>query len=435
MESLEQSKNPITQESFDDALLFVGEFSSALERYPHRLTGSEQETACARNIRSRLMQETDVPARMEAFKARPSLGRGVFPMIGLWFLISLALYFVSFAGGQVVGILLTAVALVNFLLGGTVFLLLFFGNKKLSFLLTQAVSYNVVSEFTKNRDRDVDERVIIIADNHDSMHGSVVGDLGAARRYLVLLAPICCAIFIVMCIIKMAIGADTAAKIVALVIIPALAGIVGISVLLLHYSPFKAHTRPNNGVATSVAMATFAYFAEQPELLPDDVRVVYASFGGENSCHSGSEAFKTAHPEFAAASVICLGDINCDDLRAVEYDPLRRVGLSTTLTAELSGAAHDAGYDLPTVPHRKLMDKLASYQGFAGGTFASAHMDCAQLVARGSGKPTDATVQKLFEICVRTVFRLCKNMPSNSGDSHPATARAAEMEIQAVQSK
>ena len=48
--------------------------------------------------------------------------------------------------------------------------------------------------------------------------------------------------------------------------------------------------RENNGVATAVAMATYAYFAEQPELLADNTKIVYVSFGAENSGHSGSGA-------------------------------------------------------------------------------------------------------------------------------------------------
>lgn len=437
MDNLELDRQAVSQESAAEAVEFVSEFSHELSRYKGRVTGSAQETACARAIRARLEEETDSPVRMEAFKTHPSLGRGCFYLLGIWFLVSYALYYVSFAGGRVAGILFTAVALVNFLVGVTVISLLFMGNKKLSALLGAGVSYNVVGEFSKNRDRDVKERVIIVADAHDAPRGSMLKDYGILRRLTVWLCPLSAAIFVLFCILKMAIGTsepDVSTKVTLLSVIPAISGVSGIVVTSLHYSPSAKHSKLPNGISTCVAMATYSYFAEQPELLPDDVRVVYASFGGENSVHSGAEAFIKAHPEFADARVLCIGDIDGAELKLAEYDPIRRLDFSTQIASAVSGAAYDLGEAVTTIPHGTPAQKISQLHGYISTPFAQNGVQSATIT--GLGECLDENVVKrVFLLSVGTVFRLIKDIPVPKAESPEKAAASVETEIRAISSK
>lgn len=146
MTGLEEKHSVISKEDMQSAMDFVEDFSHELEKYPHRIAASKDETACARAIRNRLHDETDAKTRLEAFDASPLLGRGSFLLIGIWYAICYVMYFVSFAGGRVTGAMLTLLSLAMFLGGGSVFLLMYLGNSKLGKVLPKKVSYNVVSE-------------------------------------------------------------------------------------------------------------------------------------------------------------------------------------------------------------------------------------------------------------------------------------------------
>ena len=117
MTGLEEKHSVISKEDMQSAMDFVEDFSHELEKYPHRIAASKDETACARAIRNRLHDETDAKTRLEAFDASPLLGRGSFLLIGIWYAICYVMYFVSFAGGRVTGAMLTLLSLVMFLGG------------------------------------------------------------------------------------------------------------------------------------------------------------------------------------------------------------------------------------------------------------------------------------------------------------------------------
>ena len=431
------SKQAVSQDDVAAAIEFAADFSRELQRYKGRLTGTAQETACARAIRSRLEEETDTPVRMEAFKARPALGRGCFFMLGIWFLLSYTIYYVSFAGGRLAGILLTLIALINFAVGSIIILLLFLGNKKLSGILSEQVSYNVVGECCKNRDRDVKERVIVIADYHDAVQGSMLRDYGLMRRLTVLLCPISAAVFVIFCILKMAIGtggADASVKISVFTVVPAVLGVMGVVATLFHYSPSPRYAKIPNGLAICTAMATYAYFAEQPRLVPDDVRIVYASFGGENSSHSGAEAFIKAHPDFRDARVICIGDMSGSELKIAEYDPIRRLNFSTKLTSSVSGVAHEQGTEITTVPHRTFAQKLSQLHGYPSTAFAKQGVQSTTLMSIGE-YVDDKIESKMFKLAVGTVFRLFGEIPVQKEDPSAEDSKAEQTEMRTISSK
>ncbi|MDE6303174.1 MAG: hypothetical protein K2M36_06280, partial [Clostridia bacterium] len=360
MEIFDVENSVIPTEALNEGVEFITEFSGELQQYGNRITGSVGETACARAIRSRLSEETDASVRLEAYRAYPLLGRGTLPFFGLWYLLCYVLYFVSFAGGRLAGILLTLLALAVFAVGTTVMALMYFNKNRLRKIMAQKVSYNVVSEFSKNTDKLKKERVFIIADNHDATLGNFITHYRLMSKIAHVLVPLTAIVFVLFCIIKMAVGIDTPAKVSALAVIPAVIGVIGIAVTLLRFSPFERHAKQNNGIATSVAMATFAYFAEQPDLIPDDVRIVYASFGGENSGHGGSEAFVKAHPEFSGAQVLCLGDIESADIKIAERNAIRRISYSTPFVSIIRSSAHEQKIEITAMANDNISQKLKS---------------------------------------------------------------------------
>ena len=433
MESFDTTKSVISAEDMLDGVDFINEFSQELAGFPNRLSGSENETACARAIRNRLHDESEVKTRLEAFYSYPLLGRGALPFLGIWYLVSLVLYYVSFAGGRVAGILLCALALVVFLSGGAAILSLFFGRRTLAGLLNKKVSYNVVSEFSKNKDRTAKQRVFVIVDNHDAKLGGFFGDFGVLRKLTILIAPISAVLFVLFCILKMGLGADTVPKITAFTILPAIFVLLGAFATFTHYSPFVRHARQNNGVGTSVAMATYAYFAENSDKLPEDAKVVYVSLGGENAAHGGSQAFVKAHPEFAGAKVLCVQDIISGELKIAECDAMRNIAFSMPLVSVIRSSAHEQGIEIEALPHETIKQKFVSLQGYTSNAFAKNNIETATVVANTqSDHVLDRNdVERLFSLTVGALEKLMAEKPVQDIEQ-ARTASTTDMEIKGI---
>lgn len=435
MDIFDIENSVVSSDDLHDGIDFVSEFSVELQQYKNRITGSRSETACARTIRRRLADETGATVRLEAYKSYPLLGRGSLPIFGLWYILCYVLYFVSFAGNRLSGILLSLLALGVYALGGAAMLLMYAGKRKLRGLLTQKVSYNVVSEFSKNKDKLKKERVFIIADNHDAELGNFITDYRIISKLAHIFVPLTAVVFVLFCIIKMAVGTDTPAKITALTVIPSVMGVLGIATTMLRFSPFERHAKQNNGIATSIAMATFAYFAEQPHLVPDDARIVYASFGGENSAHGGSEAFVKAHPEFQGANVLCIGNIESGELKIADMNAMRKIRYSTPVVSVIRSSAYEQKIDISTIPTDKLSQKLASIHGYMADAFAVNGDATAMILA---DEPTSDEheldvndLEKLFSVTVGTMVKLMKETPSSPQDTdeQPIKKTSTEMEI------
>lgn len=442
MTGFEEKHSVINKEDMQSAMDFVEEFSHELSKYPHRITASKDETACARAIRNRLHDETDAKTRLEAFNTPPLLGRGSFLLLGIWYALCYVVYFVSFAGGRVAGALVTLLSLVMFLSGGSVIILMYLGSRKVGKILPKKVSYNVVSESCKD-EKNV-KNTLVICDNHDATLGSPIKDFNLVRKLSMIIAPLSVFVFVLFCILKMAIGTqgdNVAAKISAFTILPFVSGIFGIAAFVLHFSPMERFARENNGVATAVAMATYAYFAEQPELLADNTKIVYVSFGAENSGHGGSNAFLEAHPEFASAKVLAIGDVLSDNFQVAERDALRNIDFSIDVVSAVHASAIEQGITVSTMPHDSFLHKFNSLHGFISNAFAKNGNPTATILAKDYSKRdkslSKSDLENLFSLCVGAAMKIMAkedNAPKTF-ESVIATAPSSEMKIVDVESK
>lgn len=442
MTGFEEKHSVINKEDMQSAMDFVEEFSHELSKYPHRITASKDETACARAIRNRLHDETDAKTRLEAFNTPPLLGRGSFLLLGIWYALCYVVYFVSFAGGRVTGALVTLLSLVMFLSGGSVIILMYLGSRKAGKILPKKVSYNVVSESCKD-EKNV-KNTLVICDNHDATLGSPIRDFNLVRKLSMIIAPLSVFVFVLFCILKMAIGTqgdNVAAKISAFTILPFVSGIFGIAAFVLHFSPMERFARENNGVATAVAMATYAYFAEQPELLADNTKIVYVSFGAENSGHGGSNAFLEAHPEFASAKVLAIGDVLSDNFQVAERDALRNIDFSIDVVSAVHASAIEQGITVSTMPHDSFLHKFNSLHGFISNAFAKNGNPTATILAKDYSKRdkslSKSDLENLFSLCVGAAMKIMAkedNAPKTF-ESVIATAPSSEMKIVDVESK
>ncbi|MDE5601075.1 MAG: hypothetical protein K2J16_01095, partial [Clostridia bacterium] len=280
---------------------------------------------------------------------------------------------------------------------------------------------------------------IIIVDNHDAIAGNIFKEQRFINDLARVFIPLTAVVFVLFCIIKMAVGTDTSAKITALTVIPALLGVIGTIITMLRFSPLEKHAKQNNGVATSVAMATYAYFVEKSDMLADDVRMVYVSLGGENSAHGGSEAFVKSHPEYASACVLCIGDIESGDLKIMERNSLRRINYSTPMVSLIRSSAYEQKIDIVVQPHDKLSQKIGSIYGNISDAFALNGNPTSAIVAdenRSVGRVLERNdIEKLFSVTVGTVLKLMHDNISLPKDEQPIQQTSSEIEIKTVVGK
>ena len=413
MENLNKEPFVVSQDDLDDACDFVTDFCNELESHQGRLTGTAEETATARLIRDRLHSETSARVRLEAYKARPMAGRGCLSLLGFWFAFCLVIYFLSFVKNDIYAVIMTILSLVLFVGGGIVFLLLFIGKGgKLNNLLPKKVSYNVVSERCPSCCEASKERTIIVCTNHDAVLGNALFDLAKLRRFALVMAPISALIFIASCIVKVVIAEHITeiAAITTLTIIPFLSSVAGIAVLITHFSLSKKHARDRGGVATSVALATYAYFIENPHLLPNDVRMVFASFGGENSAHGGSEAFVKAHTEFAGAKVLAISDILDNNFAVYTGDHFLGIKHSKSVLDAVSLSAKERESALKVYDNNSLGNKFSCLHGSISNAFAKENIASATITTKRNdtveGVVHRDDVAKLFALSVTAVAHL-----------------------------
>lgn len=350
-----------------------------LSEHRGRLVATRSETACARCLRDDL--GTAATTRLEAFKASPLAGRAGCALIAAAYFLALVFYFVSFAGGRAAGIALTAFSVVvlaaGLVLTGGVFL----GSRKLCCLLPGRVSYNVFSESFPSA-KQQDGKLLVIASTHSSPPGSYFANFALVRKVVFIAVPASLAAFLLLAVLKMALGTDTVAKITVFSIFPTIAAAAGIVPLALHFSFSRDHARENSGAGVAAAAAVYRHFLAHPEQLPEGTRVCFVSFGGEYAAHAGSRAFAAAHPEIAGAKAVVIDDITGGRLRVIRKDALRGVVLSRTASAVAERAAKRTGIGYEIAPAEGLKSKLNALHGYAAEALAAAGCDAVMLSSK-----------------------------------------------------
>lgn len=396
-------------------VVFVENFANQLDKEQKRLTSEPSETAAARKIRDIIASaNSDFKARLEPFYARPLLGRRCYFFMAIWLLICDVIYFLSFQKNPTAALVLTLFAFVLFGVGMGILLAMFFGVDKFNFLLPKKACYNVETEFTtpykyslKSIENVEPNQTIVICANHDSLPGTYFENNDIFKKISLFYTPIFMVIFMLFCLIKMGTGIDTTGKIAALSIIPGLLSVFALFIFATQYSLFAAHTRENNCIGSSVALAVFASLYGMRNHLPENTRFVYASFGGENSGHAGSKAFVDRHiardKNFTKAKVVCIDEIRSGTLLLAKSDMLRKAKYSE----EMVKAVQQASKDLNIVIGEE-KDLINNHHGHIATAFVNQRIEAVSILGaepttKSDEMVTTNTIQNLFDLTMQTI--------------------------------
>ncbi len=409
MSSFERQNSILPQEDLSDGVQLIQNISEKLEKSESKLAGGMSETSTARKIRDEIFALTGEFARLEAFRTNRLLGRGAFPYFGICYFVSLLLYFISFAGGRISGILLTLFALATFVFSVVTSTLMLLGKDKLFYKTKNKVSYNVVSEKVSEKvTASENMTTVIIADNHDGVMGRFFSSYGVWHKIALIALPCSAILFVLFCIIKMAVGSDTVTAIVVLTVLPFVCSVSGIIATAAYYSPFEKKALPNNGVATAMALATYKYFVDNSEILPDNTKLVYVSLGSENNAKLGSEAFIKAHPEYKNARVLGFGDMQSGNAFVINENPIKHLSYSVSMREAVEKSAQSQNIELQNYNIADLSQKSECFYGYISDNFTKIGIKSVTICAKDNNPDTVSSIskedmEKIFSLCVGTV--------------------------------
>lgn len=411
-------KSLVSDENRNSAEDYCRTLTAGLSDFRGRLAATRAEKECARFLRDEAGGVATT--RLEAFKASPLAGRTASALMAVAYFLALVVFFVSFAGDRAAGIGLTALALGVLAAGMTVTGGVFLGARRLCAVLPGRVAYNVFSESFPSRKQEKG-KILVVAATHSSAPGSYFANFAAVRKAVFVAVPVSLALFVLMCILKMALGTETVATVVVFAIFPFIFAAAGIAALALHFSFSPRHARENNDAGVAAALCTYRYFVAHPELLPENTRVCFACFGAEYAAHAGSRSFAAAHPEIAGGRAIVFGDITSEAFRFVRKDALRDKVFSRTAVTSAERASARCGIRCDAVPADDgIKSKLNALHGYAAEALAGAGCDVFMLTAKdyssegtaAQSAPVDLAV-KAYEFAVNA---MAKTAEGDNGD-------------------
>ena len=406
MQDFNKQNSVLSEEDLDNNTQFIYDFAEKLATKGSGLAGGSGENAVSREIRDAVLSKTGEFSHLEAFGVNRLMGKGSFLVFGIIYAIALLIYFISFAGNSTAQILITLLALVIFVLG--LILLWAMLLNKFRFKDRFKVAYNVVSE--KKSEKISDEtnmKTVIIAANHSGNYGGFSLAYGKLHKIALVYMPISYLLFIIYCIVKMAVGTNNTGNIVALTVLPVITSILGIIATVTRYSIFDKRAIKNNGIASALALSTYAYFVETPELIPNNTRIVFASLGGESDNQSGSKAFILAHPEYKGANVVLLDNIVAREIQVNKCGSRRGSAYSLKMEEDVTKSASMQGIDLSKEVKDKFEEKINKFYGSTIDSFFATEMPSVCIAASAKEDAvisiTKEDINKLLSLCVGTV--------------------------------
>lgn len=348
----EAEESPVEEKSYDTDSERV--IRTVIERAEGvsvaRFAGSAEEKKAAKELRDLFEAELKTPARLEPFDVHPLAGRQGLPVYGLIYLVSLIAFFFLPPLGLVLTVILGALLVIQIHFNGNFF----------NGLFPKRTSYNVVSVVEKDRRRT--EKTIVLASHYDADYGRPDIIRGFApddvnKRYRnVCLAVVAGSIVLlfVMSLIRTIFHLGVAFTVVLCLIALITSG-ASIAYLCTYATYIKSGAyKSKSGLSgAGVALAVGKHFADNPEELPDNVRIIVAAFGSKNAGAKGSEQFVHTHwnkDDLLVNPVILnLDKLYTGDYQLISEDKLLNLQYDKELCDAVFASLEQGGYAPQTV--------------------------------------------------------------------------------------
>lgn len=299
----------------DDTMDFVKELSAEGARLP----GSDEEKAASIKIQKKIVETTGLTPKTEKFIFAPEASIGAINKVGVVVCILAAIYYLGS-----IAAFLTAFGIVGVLIFAVYQILLYTG--KFDFAFKQAVTENIVTELPAKSGKE--DFTIYLGAHYDSSWcwklAAKNPDTALIKTGYGLLGAIVLLVFSIIRICNY-FGAfsDYITVEILMLVLPVLF-FPGFYWLTQFTSQDKTIGSPgamDNLSGIGINMQLMKFFKENPDELPDNIKLVNICFASEEAGLKGSFAYTKAHKdeltEAAKAGKICL--LNLDSIADPDY--------------------------------------------------------------------------------------------------------------------
>ncbi|MDR2091115.1 MAG: M28 family peptidase [Clostridiales bacterium] len=270
-------------------------FIKKFEKHGPRLPGSAEEQKAAEALVKEVKLQTGLDAKKEEFEIHPRSGVGAIPYLGVAVYIALVFYFLS-----LIPAVDAAFGIVSFVIMTAMWVFsvshVFRYQTWFDFLFKKSVSNNVIAEIPAKSGKA--DYTIIYSGHIDSSWNWNLAAYGNPLKMIpgVIIGIVSALAFFVFTAIK-AIGNLSIADYPVMIWIPAVLA-AGIFPLLVFLSYKKEKASPgamDNLTGVGLALETVKYYKNNPDKVPDNLRIVFAGLGSEEAGLRGSFAYVKAH--------------------------------------------------------------------------------------------------------------------------------------------
>lgn len=309
---------------FKQGAKFIYDFTkNIIDKFGPRLPGSEEEGLASEEIQRNFTETLGVNTKRERFLVAPRASIGAIPIMGGMALVTLGVYYASPLAAAVIGMCIFIFAVFQVFTYSGVF----------DFLFKQQLSNNVYSVIEARNEKP--EYTLVFSGHMDSswcwQHSAntpKTAILKTASGIVCLLALIAMSIANYVLRTDMGIGAasgyDLSNPLVCVFTFVPLLFIFPYTYLLTYLSWDKKKASPgamDNLTGVGLALYMGKRIKEQPDLIPDNCRVIIAGLGSEEAGLKGSAEFAKQHAKDGL--LINPYIINLDSFR--DYDDFNAV--------------------------------------------------------------------------------------------------------------
>ncbi|MDR3293239.1 MAG: M28 family peptidase [Clostridiales bacterium] len=334
-------------------------FVKKFEKHGPRLPGSIEEQKAADALVKEVKLQTGLDAKKEEFTLRPHSGVASIPILGVWGIVSMIFYFLTYIKAVELAFGIVSLVLINAM---WIFAVPQVFRYKMWFeiFFKKAKSSNITCELPARSGKN--DITLIYSGHIDTSWNWNLAAYGSPKKMIPLtvigiFSPI---IFLVVAWIKVVGGYDLGSEGHAwLTIVPIITTIGTVPlVLFLSYNKKKASPGAmDNLTGVGLALEVFKYYQTNPELLPDNCRIVFAGLGSEEAGLRGSFAYVKEHFGKEGDDLLIKGKtyvVNIDSVADADHFEVVQGDLwqTTFFNKDLCNLAVDAMTELNLDPKR-----------------------------------------------------------------------------------
>lgn len=354
--SEENIKPEYTSLDLKRANVIINTFTKKVEETaPVRFGSSRDEKNSALKIREFYHKTLGLPSRMEPFTVRPLAGRFGIPVLGVVYAVALLFFILGEVIPHPVHNMFLAFAMFSTLCAAVLFVVQVYMNKNtFNFLYPKQTSYNVATAIDAE---DEAEYTLVLGSHYDSdmdradaflflRDKNLPKWLSLAIKIIVLLSV---PTLFVCSMVSMFMPSGSTGARAFLFLFPVIFCGISIFYFVTYFSYKRGNSRKgrSNLTAAGISLAVADYLRQHPECVPENCKIVVATFGSQFCGAKGSEQFVLQHagndPEVIKPAIIDFRDVTGGGTKVIFGEHQQKINFDRNLSNEVYNSLKEDG--------------------------------------------------------------------------------------------